>query len=367
MTAQQFPCEQCGALLVFEPGTAFQKCEYCGHRNQIETRPLAIEELNYGEYVAKLRRVEGEPSQTPHHDERVLHCNTCGADISLGSHTTADACAYCGSNVVLKETKRVITPRSLLPFGIKAEAARDLFKRWLASRWFAPNDLKRKALAEGGLQGIYVPYWTFDSQTTSWYTGERGEDYYVTEQVTVMVNGKRETRMQQVRRTRWYRVSGTVSRFFDDVLVLGSKTLPRKYTEALEPWDLEALEPFNEKYLSGFRAEKYQVDLEPGFANAHQIMEGQIRYDVQVDIGGDHQRIHQLDIRHSGVTFKHILLPIWISAYRYHRKVYRFLVNGRSGEVQGERPYSVIKILLASISVASLVGLGVYLAKYFEG
>lgn len=362
MNANQFPCGQCGAQLTFKPGTRLQVCDYCGHSNPIKSHNQSIEELDYRAYLARIKQVGESRESLPQNEERVLHCNTCGADISLGANTTADACVYCGSTVVLNETKRVITPKSLLPFKLEIHQAKGLYKKWLASRWFAPSDLKRRALSEGGLQGVYVPYWTFDSDTASHYTGERGDDYYETQMVQVMVNGKSEMRAQQVRRTRWRRVRGSVKRFFDDVLVLGSKTLPRKYTRALEPWDLELLVPYDEKYLSGFRAEKYQVGLEHGFSNAHQIMEGMIRNDVARDIGGDHQRIHTLDVMHSGVTFKHILLPIWISAYRYRNKAYRFLVNGRTGEVQGERPYSVWKILFTSLAAA-----GVIAAIYYFG
>jgi len=79
-----------------------------------------------------------------------------------------------------------------------------------------------------------------------------------------------------------------------------------------------------------------------------------IRTDVCRDIGGDHQRIHSLKTEFDKTTFKHILLPIWISSYRYHGKVYRFLVNGRTGEVQGERPMSWIKIAGTAVLVIAI-------------
>ena len=357
MNAHQFPCQKCGADLAFEPGTSVQKCAYCGHENPIVASGEAIEELDYQAYVKYLAQLKEDGAIAPLSQDQVLHCNTCGADISLPEHTSADECAYCGSHVVVKETKRAIKPKSLLPFGLSGDQAKGLFKKWLASRWFAPGDLKKKALAESGIQGIYIPYWTFDSQTTSRYRGQRGDNYFETEHYTEFVDGKPRQATRQVMRTSWRSVRGIVRRFFDDVLVLGSRTLPRKFTQALEPWDLKKLVPYDEKYLSGFRSEIYQVGLKEGFANAHQMMEGKIRQDVRRDIGGDHQRIHSLNIGHANVTFKHVLLPIWISAYRYRNKVYRFLVNGRTGEVQGERPYSVGKILLAvSITIGIMVG-----------
>ena len=134
---------------------------------------------------------------------------------------------------------------------------------------------------------------------------------------------------------------------FDDILVLASRSLPPKQADALEPWDLKNLVPYGDEYLSGFLAESYTVSLEEGFRKAQGIMETAIRAAACRDIGGDHQRIHSVRTWYQNITFKHILLPIWISAYRFKEKVYRFLVNGRSGEVQGERPWSWVKILLA--------------------
>jgi hypothetical protein len=163
----------------------------------------------------------------------------------------------------------------------------------------------------------------------------------------------------------WRPVSGHVSQFFDDVLVLASTSLPRKYTEKLEPWDLPNLVEFKEEYLSGFRSESYQINLLNGFDTAKKVMDDKIRISIRRDIGGDHQKINALSTAHSDVKFKHILLPIWISAYRFNNKVYRFMINGRTGEVQGERPWSWVKITLASVSAAAVVGLGYYLWRMY--
>jgi len=358
--SNRFPCEKCGAELTFQPGSNFQECDYCGFRNTIARSERGPEELGYHDFVEALGDLEKQGKAAESLESKVVHCQTCGADISLAEHAAADACAYCGSNVVVRETKRLIKPRSLLPFVVDQPQAKTKFKKWISSRFFAPSNLAKQARSNAGLQGVYVPYWTYDSQTTTYYRGQRGEDYYVTESYTESVNGETVRRSRQVRKTRWYSVQGVVRRFFDDVLVLASKTLPRKYTERLEPWDLNALVAYDERYLSGFRAEKYQVPLQEGFEMAHQIMENRLREDVRCDIGGDHQRISAMDVRHCDIRFKHLLLPVWISAYRYRQKVYRFLVNGQTGEVQGERPVSWIKVSLAVLVGLAVVGAFVY-------
>src|SRR5713101_1664932 len=84
-------------------------------------------------------------------------------------------------------------------------------------------------------------------------------------------------------------------------------------------------------------------------------MDAEIRATVCRDIGGDHQKIEALQTRHDKTTFKHILLPIWISSYRHGDRTYRFLVNARTGEVQGERPWSWIKIALAAVAAVIVI------------
>ena len=202
---------------------------------------------------------------------------------------------------------------------------------WLGGLWFAPNGLKEYARKGRKMDGIYVPYWTYDADTKSQYRGERGTVYYVTE--TVMRDGKPEQR--RVQKIRWRPVTGRVARWFDDILVLASKALPKKYTDALKPWDLSALEPYNPEFLAGFQAEGYTVELTEGYEEARAHMDAVIRRDVAFDIGGDRQRIHGVQTAVSDVTFKHILLPVWLAAYKYRGKSYRFVVNGQTGRVSG--------------------------------
>ena len=159
-------------------------------------------------------------------------------------------------------------------------------------------------------------------------------------------------------KVRWRSASGRVARFFDDMLVAASASLPERFRPALGKWDLAELEPYQPVYLAGFRAEAYTVDLEAGFDEARALMDRVILRDVKMDIGGDRQRVHRIDTDVSDVTFKHILLPVWIAAYRYRGKAYRFCVNGRTGAVSGERPWSAWKIAIALI-LALLLAAGI--------
>ncbi len=149
-----------------------------------------------------------------------------------------------------------------------------------------------------------------------------------------------------MRHTRWHSVSGTVTRWFDDVLVPATVSVAQNRLEALEPWDLAELKPYDPAFLSGFKAQRYQVDLAQGFERVKQVAADVIQNDVRQDIGGDEQRIHDIATHYSGITFKHLLLPVYVGAYRFNQKIYQIVVNGRTGEIQGDRPYSFWKIAL---------------------
>jgi len=345
-TQQMFPCRQCGAKLEYQPGTGSQRCPYCGAENAIARSAGPVQELDY---TAALRAAS---DATETIDVITVKCQACGAESTKPPNVTASACPFCGADIVATgASSKRIKPKALLPFGIDHKTARELFKGWIRGLWFAPNALKRLARQDSPINGLYCPYWTYDCHATTQYTGMRGDDYWDTETYTTRENGRSVTRTRRVRRTRWTPASGTVFNRFDDVLVVASESLPRTYAQALEPWDLDKLEPYQDAYLSGFRAESYQVDLPTGFERAKEIMAVTIRAAICADIGGDHQRISSSSSSYDAITFKHILLPVWLSAYRYRNKVYRFLVNARTGEVQGERPWSWVKIALAIIAV----------------
>ena len=166
----------------------------------------------------------------------------------------------------------ILKPKSLLPFVVTRNRAAESFRNWINKLWFAPSDLKVKAANEK-LDGIYVPYWTYDTKTQTTYTGARGTHYYVTETYTATENGQTVTKTRQVRKTNWVPCAGHVRNDFDDILVVASQSLPVNYTQQLEPWNLKDLVPFNDKYLSGFRSESYQVELTKGLEIAKQRMD----------------------------------------------------------------------------------------------
>ena len=340
-----FKCTSCGAELKYKPGTTHLTCEYCGASNEIPVSKEAIEELDFNEFLTKA--ADTADQITIH----AVNCKNCGATSSVDPKIESTFCPYCSTPLIEKNAKseQMVRPKSLLPFKLDPNQGKEQFKSWVKSLWFAPDALMKAVLNFDHFKGVYLPFWTYDSGTVTVYTGDRGQYYYVTETYSTTENGKSVTRTREVRHTRWHSTNGTVSHFFDDVLACASQSVPTQYVHQLEPWDLQNLVPFDEKYLSGYITEKYQVDMKQGFEMAKEIMKDEIVGLIHHDIGGDEQRINSMDTRYSDITFKHILLPAYISAYNYKGKLFRFLVNARTGEVQGERPWSWTKIAFAVI------------------
>jgi DNA-directed RNA polymerase subunit RPC12/RpoP len=372
---RRFPCGKCGAKLEFAPGTDALRCPYCGAENAITesdgggaarppgddgpargargdggTTPSHADALEQ-DLATHLRKLaDGAPQQTV----AVVRCDACGAQVDAPPNLTSFACCFCGSNIVARSREcSIIRVNALLPFRVTGEAATQSFRTWLKRLWWAPNALKRQGMLDAAVKGVYLPAWTYDAIATTRYVGERGDAYYVT--VYRTVNGRRVA--HQERRIRWSPRSGVVRDDFDDVLVLASSSLPRAKVEELTPWDLKEVQPYREEYLAGFTAERYQLPLDEGFQEAVRRMQPTIEATIRAGIGGDEQRIHRKDSNYSEVTFKHLLLPIWVSAYRFKGRVFRFLVNARTGEVQGERPYSAWKIGLAILGGLVLIAI----------
>ena len=353
----EYPCSQCGALLKYRPGSRSISCGHCGHENEIAqaSKPVVEHDLNQA-----LQRAKNEHQVE---ESITVKCEACAAEYSFAANEHAGSCPFCGTDSVADTSRsKQIKPDALLPFAVTKEQAASAMQRWLKGLWFAPSKLARFARGSGDFTGIYLPYWTFDSDTQTVYRGQRGTNYYVKVPHTKMVDGKRISTTRTEVRVKWKSVRGSVSRFFDDVLVPGSHSLPRKTLDRVGAWDLSALESYQKEFLVGFRAESYQVGVDDAFVQAQDIMSSVIYNDIRHDIGGDHQRIEAADTEHSDTSFKHVLLPLWLSAFQFKGKSYRLAVNGRNGEVSGERPYSGWKIFFAvllALIVLTVVGVTV--------
>ena len=363
---RKFPCRQCGAKLDFDPEARGLKCPYCGFTEQIpaadDDQKAAVREHDLKDFLANQEKRAGVAVGSQFAQ---VKCTGCGAVVVLEERVVTEKCPYCSTNLENKPeaVKDLILPESVLPFSVTDRKARSAFNEWLAGLWFAPTELKKLANL-GQFGSVYTPFWTYDAMTYTSYTGQRGDDYWEQESYTDS-DGRRQTR--QVRKTRWWPVSGEVRHFFDDVLVRAAHTLPGQLTDQLRPWHLKDLEPFREEFLSGHLTERYAVSLNEGFETAKGMMANDITGLIRRDIGGDHQTIDRRRTNYLGVTFKHTLLPVWVANYRYQDKLFHVLVNGRTGKVAGERPWSWLKIARLVLLIIFAILLAVILVNKAKG
>ena len=353
-------CINCGAELVYKPGTSQLKCEYCGHEQEIAANENGFEELELLHYL------EQQGSQSHSEQITMLHCKNCGANQHIEENYKSLHCVYCSTPLIIEDAYKDdwILPGAVLPFQIDQNKAHQIFKKWVKELWFAPNKLQKAALDPQNTKGLYAPYWTFDAALKADYRGERGDYYYVSVPYTTTQNGKTVTRTRQERRTRWSPASGHIQGFVDDTLIKASKQRSGIIPKKIARWDLKKLAPFDSGYLAGFVTEKYTIPLKDGHIASNKVAEQIADRWARTDIGGDTQRISYIDMSLSQETFKHILLPVYISSYRYDGKLYNFFINGQSGAISGKRPWSFWKIFFLVIAIIAVILIIVALGNY---
>ena len=327
---REFPCPNCGADLRYDPGAEAMKCTHCEAEVEV---PHVDDEAAQVENDLRAQLEAGDTLETV--ETPSLNCTTCGASVEFDADEHSRLCPFCDSAIVADVTmQRRIVPQGLLPFKVQEKEAHKLMYRWLNKRWFAPGGLTENADTEH-FSGVYVPTWTYDAFSQTNYTGKRG---------VYRGSGKN-------RHLRWTRVTGYVSGEFDDVLVSGSQSVSAEFKDALAPWPMRDLETYQTEFLAGFRAENHTIGLMDGYNKAQRFMHAKIRDWIKSDIGGDKQIITSAEMRFSKETFKHILLPVWITHYSLGGQRYRMSVNGQTGKVYGQRPFSRKKL-----AVGALVG-----------
>ena len=355
IAAKKFECAGCGALMLYEPSEGGLKCPFCGSSKGI---PKA------DDYVAVEHALE-EALDRPGlgllrvDAPKVFHCENCGAEVTFGGATVSSTCPFCGSDHVVERAGNVdrVPPESVIPFAVNFDGAKARWRTWLGKGLFRPRRVLDLATGEA-LRGVYVPHWTFDARAFSRWTAEAGYRYTVT--VGSGQNARQETR------TRWEPAAGQRTDVFDDLLVCASKGLDDRLMNEAKPFDLPKAEPYRSEYLSGFAAEEYTVTLPDGWTRAREIAN-----DVQTrrcagDVPGDTQRSLRVWTQYADVTWKHLLVPLWIASYRWKGKTFRFMVNGQTGKVVGTAPVSAIKVGIAILLVLALVLGGVLLWKKYH-
>lgn len=339
-----YPCLQCGGELEWHIGQQLLKCPFCGNEQEVLDPDVEVVEQDFQEAVAAIEAGALTHVGLQVADEKEVVCQNCGGHTTFTGTLTATRCPYCATPIQRDDVHAAparLAVDGVLPFQIDRRHAETAIDRWINSRWFAPNEFKKYSTT-GAFNSVYCAYFTYDAFTTTRYTGRRGDHYTVTV-------GSGDNRRTEVR-TRWSYAAGTVRNSFDDLPICANDGLDRRHVEALEPWPTGDARPFNPEYLAGHLSRTYDHDVVTCFGPAKQRMEDEIRATVRRAIGGDVQQITSMGVHYEGVGYKHLLLPIWLLTVIYGGTPFQVFINGVTGEVQGQRPYSAVKIALAVIA-----------------
>lgn len=351
---KKFSCPACGADARWEPARQALVCPYCSTVSpaKLEADGSLIEE---SDLAAALRSLT--PDQRGWQAEtRSVRCQNCNAISVFNPKHVAQRCDFCGSPAIVPQESQQapIRPSSLLPFKVPVETVREQMRQWYASRWFAPNRLKKAAVTDT-VHGVYLPYWTFDAHVDASWTADSGYYYYVTEHYRD-AQGNPQTR--QVRKIRWVPSSGQLSHFFDDELVSASRGVHSELLAKIEPFPTTSdLKPYDPGYVAGWVVEQYQIDLVAAAQRSRDVMDGKVRSMCASQVPGDTHRNLRVSAHFSGQTFKHVLVPVWLLSYLFGRRSYQVAVNGCTGAIAGDRPYSWIKITLAILAALIVIGI----------
>lgn len=342
---KQFVCEGCGAKLQFDADTQKLKCDYCGSDKVVMVDYEVPEEHD----------LFSAPKHTGWDTEvKTAVCDSCGAKLTSGR--LAGFCPFCSSAYVreLVPDPELIRPENLIPFQISKKKVMRIFKRWIGKGWFRPSKLKKMHKLDA-MHGVYLPFWTYDCAAHSDWSAMSGYYYYVTRTFRT----KQGTRTVRERKVRWVPSSGSRNGIYDDVLIPATKGLDLELLYYIYPFNLEFLVPYKPEFLTGWLAEDYAVPLPEGWLTAKGQVESSERGKCASAVPGDTHRALRVNTVLSKLTYKHILLPVWVAAYDYNKKTYHFLVNGQTGELQGEAPISWLKVAAVILVVAATV-IGIY-------
>lgn len=337
-------CPTCGANLVYSPTDKTLVCEYCGYSKKIDFTNLG-EEKSFSE----LLKTDNSWAE----DARVFVCNNCGAQQVLSKNEISVKCSFCGTtNVVEKNDILGLKPNALLPFLIDSAAAGNHARTWAKKRWLAPRSFKKSVNPEN-IHGNYIPAFTFDSLIKTHYEGRLGKDHTV----TVRVNGKTVTRTE----TKWFHVSGYFEHFFNDVLIQASDSISQKSINKISPFDTDHSQQYKNEFLHGFTASQYSKDGETCWKEAKGVMQNATRSMILSKY--DYDRVDYLNfpMSYEAITYKYLLLPIYVGHFSFRQKLYNFFVNGQNGKVTGKTPLSPLRVgllvLLGLVAAAGIVAL----------
>ncbi len=339
-------CSACGSNMVFDPQTQKLICPHC---NRLEDfyKSSDVKELDIITAFGKGEQWKDESS--------VYRCENCNAVVILSAGQTATKCPYCETAHVIKTEELVgLKPNAVYPFTVTKTTAIERSKKWAKARLFAPRKFK-KNLVEENFNGVYQPAFTFDSNTYSTYVGRIGKRH------TRTVGSGKNKRTQTY--VVWRNISGNINKFFDDVLINGDSDYSQSTLNKISPYDYSTVKTYDNEYLTGFMAKRSNRRVEDCWQDAKCEIDKLIKQAILSQYFYDVVDYLNVSTTHENVTYKYVLLPIYLLNYKYGKKLYSVHINGNTGKVAGKSPISWLRVLIAvalGVAIVSLLGYLIY-------
>jgi DNA-directed RNA polymerase subunit RPC12/RpoP len=331
-----FLCPQCGGLTAYSVEDGGLTCAYCGYH---EVPPGEVVGRGAESFEFTVDTVERSVNGWGT-DRKELHCQTCGAQISIPPGSLSATCPFCASNKVIHHSapQDVLRPRFLIPFKVDEDRCYQITREWLGSSWMAPKELR--SVAVGSFTPMYLPYWTFGSTSDASWRAEVGHTKSYTDR-----KGRRR------RRTVWRWESGRVRRNFRNVLVRGTERVSNHLLNQVGDFDLSDLTSYDAQYLAGIHAQAYEVTLEDAWQKARSRMREATRKACRKQASSGKIRNFSMQLDFQDEKWRYILLPVHINTYHYGNEPFQLLINGQSGEIAGQRPADWRKVGLVAAAL----------------
>ena len=341
MDSLAYKCPNCCADLKFNAAKQSFTCEYCSSSfspDEMKTIAAAQEQTAANRPEEEIQIDEDFSEHTS-----VYSCDSCGASIMADDNTAATFCYYCHNPVILKgRVSGDFRPSYVLPFQIDRQTAIGHFNKWCKKHWFLPKDFLSAAQQEK-ITGLYVPFWVTD----------------------VNVNGEMDALGKQIRswtsgnyrytETREFAVVRKAKIVLKGLPADGASHIDDDLMEAVEPFNYQAVKPFAMQYLSGFFAEKYDMNMAAMFPRIQKravqasdtLLRGSMKNYTTVSVT-------RSDIKVMSTTWEYMLLPVWFMSYKYNDKIYEFALNGQTAKFVGTPPLSKPRVALFSAAMGLL-------------
>ena len=343
LDAAEYKCPNCNADLKFDPTTQKLTCEYCESSYTVEEIREIYADLQIPQEQAQ-QQAAIEDDFAEH--TNLYHCSSCGADIMAEEGQTALFCYYCHNPVILSgKLAGSFKPDKVIGFKITRDSALDMFKKWCEKRKFLPNDFKSEQQLEK-MTGLYVPFWVADCDVKADYSGI-GKNIR-----TWSSGGYRYTEIKE------FKVERHGNIYVSGVPADGESKIEDLLMESIEPFDYSELKDFDMSYLSGFYADKYDVDKVAVFPRVKERVTKagkDVMKSTFTNYNSVSPNIETYNIR--STKWQYMMLPVWFMSYKYGDKIYEFALNGQTGKLAGTPPLDEKKLNIFCMGICAAVTL----------